>query len=158
MDTEYFQGGYIPTRIGGNIRRIGDPASRTVTTYDESGAVVSTRPYTPEENADADARAADAQAESVAAQLETDATADLTNLRAAIDQLALLLADNTTTGSIRAWKAPIANNATLTGAQGKALADLLIDDTQATRKIARQVLRLAKAMVGDYASADVGTE
>lgn len=33
----------------------GDDTARTVTTYDESGAVTSTRPYTPEENAAADA-------------------------------------------------------------------------------------------------------
>ena len=76
----------------------------------------------------------------------------------AVDALALLLADNSTPGSIRAWKAPITNNQTVTGAQAKALADLLIADAQATRRIARQTLRLARAMVGDYNSADVGTE
>ena len=45
----------------------------------------------------------------------------------------------------------------------RALADLIIDiaqraidDAQATRRIARQTLRLARAMVGDYTSADVG--
>ena len=108
----------------------------------------------PKTQAEIDAATAAANA----AQLEADTTTDLTKLRASIDQLALLLADNTTVGSIRAWKAPITNTANLTGAQGKALADLLIDNTQATRKVARQVLRLAKAMVGDYASADVGTE
>lgn len=46
----------------------------------------------------------------------------------------------------------------MSGAQAKALADLLIADAQATRRIARQTLRLARAMVGDYSTADVGTE
>ena len=36
-----------------------DSTARTVTTYDESGTVTSSRPYTPAENAAADARAAD---------------------------------------------------------------------------------------------------
>ena len=43
----------------GAIRERGDDATRTVTTYDETGAV-STRPYTAEENAAADAAAAQA--------------------------------------------------------------------------------------------------
>ena len=94
----------------------------------------------------------------VAQQLHADTAADLAKLRTAIAGLATLLSDNTTTGSIRAWKAPITNGATLTGAQGKALADLVITDAQATRRIARQVLRIARTLVGDYSSADVGTE
>ena len=44
----------------------GDDATRTVTTYDESGAVIETRPYTPDENAAADA-AAQLSAEQAAA-------------------------------------------------------------------------------------------
>ena len=40
----------------------------------------------------------------------------------------------------------------------RALADLLINQTQANRHVARQVLRLAKEMVGDYDDADVGAE
>ena len=39
-----------------------DHAARTVTTYDESGAVTSTRPYTADENAAADAALAEAAA------------------------------------------------------------------------------------------------
>ena len=96
--------------------------------------------------------------EAVQTQIKTDAAEDLTRLQQAITDLATLLGDNTTTGSIRSWKQPIANNSTLTGAQGKALADLLISEAQATRRIARQVLRLARSMVGDYSSADVGAE
>ena len=109
----------------------------------------------------AEQRAAELAARQQAATrdaLTADTTADLTKLRAAIDSLALLLADNATAGSIRAWKAPITNAQTVTGAQAKALADLLIADAQATRRIARQTLRLARSVVGDYSSADVGTE
>lgn len=109
------------------------------------------RPWTPEELA---TRAA----QQVQEQLATDTTADLGKLEQAIKDLATLLGDNTTAGSIRSWKAPITNNSTLTGAQGKQLADLLISEAQATRRIARQTLRLARSMVGDYSSADVGTE
>ena len=45
---------------GSVLREHGDDATRTVTTYDESGAVTSTRPYTAEENAAVDAALADA--------------------------------------------------------------------------------------------------
>ena len=133
-----------------------DDATRTVTTYSDTGTIAGTRPYTADENAAADAAQAEAQAQAVAGQLTADTTADLTKLREAVDSLALLLADNATVGSIRAWKAPITNNQTVTGAQAKALADLLIADAQATRRIARQTLRLARSIVGDYSSSDVG--
>ena len=46
-----------------------DDATRTVTTYDESGVVASTRPYTAEENAAADAAIT---AAAVRAQQEAD--------------------------------------------------------------------------------------
>lgn len=109
------------------------------------------RPWTAEELA-----AREQQANQQA--LTTGTTTDLSKVRDAIDKLAILLADNTTSGSIRAWKQPITNAQTLTGAQGKALADLLIGHAQATRKIARQVMRLAKLQVGDLGSVDVGAE
>ena len=44
----------------GTLRLTLDDATRTVTTYDETGAVTSARPYTTEENAAADAALADA--------------------------------------------------------------------------------------------------
>ena len=46
-----------------------DDASRTVTTYDETGAVTSSRPYTADENATADSAIAEAAAQ---AQREAD--------------------------------------------------------------------------------------
>ena len=42
------------------VSRFEDDQARTVTTYDETGAVTSTRPYTADENAAADATVADA--------------------------------------------------------------------------------------------------
>ena len=44
----------------GVVRFRADDTTRTVTTYDETGAVTSTRPYTDDENAAADAVLADA--------------------------------------------------------------------------------------------------
>ena len=118
--------------------------------------------------------------DAIAAQLEADTTADLTKLSDSIAVLALLLGDATTVGSIRQVIGTTTdaagtttlralgkqtNTAVVSAASIKGLIDrcidlaqLSIDDAQATRKIARQTLRLAKAMVGDYGSADVGTE
>ena len=104
-----------------------------------------------------DELAAEAE-QQVAEQLQQDTVADLTKLTQAITDLQTLLGDNTTEGSIREWISPITNSQTLTGSEGKALARLVISQAQANRRIARQVLRLAKAMVGDYNSADVGAE
>lgn len=158
MRTIYHAGGFLASSSSGNVAEVWDDTARTITTYDETGALIGARPYTASENAEADAALADAARAAVGAQLTADTTADLTKLRAAIDSLAVLLGDSTTAGSIRAWKAPITNNQNVTGSQAKALADLLLADAQATRRIARQTLRLARAMVGDYSTADVGAE
>ena len=144
--------------MDGRLIEFHNDTTRTVTTYDSAAAATSTRPYTADENTAADAAAQQQAQQQVQAQLATNTTADLTKLQQAITNLATLLGDNTTMGSIRSWKAPITNNDTLTGAQGKALADLLISEAQATRRIARQVLRLARSMVGDYSSSDVGSD
>jgi hypothetical protein len=45
----------------GVIRERGDDTTRTVTTYDASGTATSTRPYTADENAAADAAAVEAR-------------------------------------------------------------------------------------------------
>lgn len=155
------------------------PSDDATTTHDESVTLVdglpvqtwTPRPWTVDEVA------ARAQAAS-AATLTADTTADLTKLREAIDALAVLLADDTTAGSIRAVMGPAGaaagtgslralkaqtNTAVVTAASVKALIDLnitlaqrSIDDAQAGRRVARQTLRLARAMVGDYTSTDVG--
>ena len=155
-----------------------DDATRTVTTYNAQGAVTSTRPYTAAENVAADAAAVQATLATNAAILAADTTADLTKLRESIDALALLLADEGTVGSIRNIMGPSgatagttslralkaqSNTAVVSAASVKALIDasialaqLSINDAQAGRRIARQTLRLARHMVGDYSSTDVG--
>ena len=65
----------------GVIRERGGDTTRTVTTYDATGAVTSTRPYTAEEDAAADAAIA---AQAATAQYEAQQAAD----RAALDALA----------------------------------------------------------------------
>ena len=157
------------------------PADTDTTTTDYSVTLVggvptetwTTRPWTTDELA---ARARQA----VAATLTADTTSYLTKLRAAIDALAVLLADDTTTGSIRQIMGPsgatagtgslralkaqtntnVVNAASIKGFIDQVinLAQRSIDGDQATRRVARQTLRLAKAMVGDYSSADVGAD
>lgn len=157
-----------------------DDAARTVTTYNATGAVTSTRPYTAAENADADERAAGETRAAVAAALAADATADEAKITQAIEDLLVLLADGTQAGSIRAIIGPStatagttslralrqqSNTAVVSAASIKAfigltidLAQRVIDDAQATRKVARQTLRLARLATGDYSTADVGAD
>jgi hypothetical protein len=155
------------------------PADDATTTHDESVKIVSglpvqtwtPRPWTVDELA---ARTAAANA----ATIQADTTADLANLTQAIADLAILLEGDATVGSIRNLMGPSgaaagtgnlralaaqSNTAVINAASIKALirvnidlAQLSINDVQATRRVARQVLRLAKALVGDYSSADVG--
>lgn len=155
------------------------PKDTDTTKHDESVTLVDGLPvqtWTPRPWT-ADEVAARAQAAN-AATLTADTTADLTKLKEAIDALAVLLADATTAGSIRAVMGPAGaaagtgslralkaqtNTAVVTAASVKGLIDLnitlaqrSIDDAQAGRRIARQTLRLARAIVGDYSSTDVG--
>lgn len=131
------------------------------------------RPWTPEELA---ARASAA----VASTLTTDAAADEAKIAQAIADLLTLLGDDTQAGSIRAIVGPStatagttslralrqqSNTAVVNAASIKALIGLtidlaqrVIDDAQATRKVARQTLRLARLASGDHSSADVGAD
>ena len=153
-----------------------DDTTRTHTDYTTTPPTV--RPYTAAENAAADAAVAQATLAANAAALAADTTADLTKLRESIDALALLLADESTVGSIRNIMGPSGatagtsslralkaqnNTAVVSAASVKALIDasialaqLSINDAQAGRRIARQTLRLARHMVGDFSSTDVG--
>lgn len=63
----------------GAVIYLADDASRTVSTYDETGAVTSARPYTAQENADADALAPSWQIQAARATL-TDTTKLATRL------------------------------------------------------------------------------
>ena len=74
-----------------------DDTARTVTTYGPTGQVTNTRPYTPAENAAADARAA-----ASAAQDAARARAELAD--AALDATAALMEDAHTDGA--AWTQP----------------------------------------------------
>ena len=116
----------------------------------------------------------------VAATLAADALSDEVKIEKAIAKLATLLGAATVPGSIRATIGPDtatagttslralkaqSNTAVVTAASIKALIgltidalQLVIDETQATRRIARQTLRLARLQTGNYASADVGTD
>lgn len=63
-----------------------DETTRTATVYDEHGEQVSTRPYTAEENAIADAADTAALEESNRASIEESLAAALADLQAVIDQ------------------------------------------------------------------------
>ena len=164
----------------GSLAERWDDAARTVTTYGSTGQVTNTRPYTAQENADADVRAAGETQAAVAAALAADAGADEAKIAQAIATLLVLLGDDTQAGSIRSIVGPSgatagttslralrqqSNTAVVNAASIKAfigltinLAQLVIDDAQATRRVARQTLRLARLATGDHSSADVGTD
>ena len=168
------------TFTNGILRERRDDTTRTVTTYDTAGQVAETRPYTAQENADADERAAVETRAAVAVALTTDAGADEAKIAQAIANLLVLLGDDTQAGSIRAIIGPSgatagttslralrqqSNTAVVNAASIKALIGLtidiaqrVIDDAQATRKVARQTLRLARLATADYSTADVGTD
>ena len=168
------------TFTNGVLRERRDDTTRTVTTYDESGQVTGARPYTTAENAAADAAAAQTALAATAAQLTTDAAADEAKIAQAIADLLTLLGNDTQAGSIRAIVGPSgatagtgslralrqqSNTAVINAASIKALIGLtidlaqrVIDDAQATRKVARQTLRLARLATADYSTADVGTD
>jgi hypothetical protein len=161
------------------VVEVARPADTPTTTHDYTVTLVGNvptvtyvaRPWTVPEAA---AYAAGINAETIKA----DTTADLANLTQAIADLATLLEGDTTVGSIRNLMGPSgavagtgnlralaaqSSTAVISAASVKALirvnidlAQLSINDVQATRRVARQVLRLAKALVGDYTSADVG--
>ena len=164
----------------GKTRATWDDTARTVTTYDETGALTSTRPYTAQENADADERAASEARAAVAVALVADAGADEAKIEQAIANLLILLGDDTQAGSIRSIVGPSgatagttslralraqSNTAVINAASIKALIGLtidlaqrVIDDAQATRKVARQTLRLARLATGDHSTAHVGAD
>ena len=170
----------IETYIDGILREFRDDTSRTVTTYDTAGQVTGTQPYTAQENTAADERAAGETRTAVAATLAADAGADEAKIAQAIEDLLTLLGDDTQAGSIRAIIGPStatagttslralrqqSNTAVVNAASIKALIGLtidlaqrVIDDARATRKVARQTLRLARLATGDHSTADVGTD
>lgn len=157
-----------------------DDATRTVTTYDQSGNVTSTRPYTDTENDAADAAATQAAAQQVAAQLTADTILDMPKIAQAIADLVLALGDETVAGSYRAIMGTSSDPAGTTSLRAlrsqtntdiasaktiKAVIGFLIDVIQldrtvaaAERRIARQVARLGRTATGTDTSADVGQD
>ena len=76
----------------GTVKERGDDATRTVTTYDETGSVTSSRPYTADENATADSAIAEAAAQAqreadrlTVRQIITDLQAEKARAQAVID-------------------------------------------------------------------------
>ena len=98
--TYYSDGRLHQMFIGASVVLFADDSTRTVTTYDESGAVTSSRPYTAEENASADALAA-VEADRLAREAtRTTIKAIVTDLRAekARAQVVIDKPNNTITG------------------------------------------------------------
>ena len=155
------------------------PDDTATTTTDPGwtvGTTTVTRTWTPRPWTAAELTARDQQ--TVAATLRTGTTTDLAKVQQAITDLQTLLGDTTVTGSIRAVMGDPAapsgtgslralrsqsNTAVISAASIKALIGLTIDLAQrvidgdaATRRVARQTLRLARLTVGSLDSADVG--
>lgn len=157
------------------------PADTATTTTDLSYALISGAPTQvwterPWTQAELDQQARQA----VATQLVTATSTDLTKLNDAITALATLLADDTVAGSLRAIMGPStaaagtttlralkaqSNTAVVAAASIKGLINCcidvcqrVIDGDQASRRVARQTLRLARQMAGDYTSAHVGLD
>lgn len=113
-----------------------DDTARTVSEYDGEGDVISSRPYTAEENAAADAAQATAQTRANEETLRFDAAAQLAVLLASIDTLQAVTDK--------------ANNQ-LGPADTKTVA-------RETRRVARQLVRLTRLLVGALDTTNAGPE
>ena len=74
------------TYTDGVLRQRWDDTARTYTEWDAQGVQISTRPYTTEENAAADQRAAAALLVTNEATISTNLQQDLATMQAIIDQ------------------------------------------------------------------------
>lgn len=108
--------------VDGKLRQFWNSTARTYTEYGESGEVLNTRQYTPEENARLDAEIALAQAKSTRAAQRALIKAIITELVAEKDRVQLVID-----------KA----NASITGADTK-------DVARAAKRIADAAIDLAK--------------
>lgn len=134
-----------------------DDTARTITTYDEQGAVIESRPYTPDENAAADAAAQAATQQANAATLTTDAGTDLPKIEQAIADTLALLGPNDQEGSIRHHRTTVLTNQYSVSAQ-RAQDDLILALAVVVRRLSRQVARLTRLQTGYLDSADVGQD
>ena len=134
-----------------------DDDTRTVTTYDESGNVTATRPYTEAENAAADAAAQAAALQANAVTLTTDAGTDLPKIEQAIADTLALLGPNDQAGSIRHHRTTVLTNQYSVGAQ-RAQDDLILSLAVVVRRLSRQVARLTRLQAGYLDTANVGED
>lgn len=134
----------------------GDDETRRVTYYNDEGVLIGEADYTDEQNAEADAAVQAANALAVSTTLVVDAVNDFSNIEQAITDLKQLLGDNTTEGSIRSWRSSLTNSYEV--ARFRELADLLIKQSRANRRVARQTLRLARLVTQQLDSSDVGDD
>ena len=123
----------------GRVTSDHDDTTRTVTTYDETGAVTSTRPYTAEENAAADAAIQ-------AAVLDANRKALLDGLKAVIDAAVARQADVQTVLDT--------TNSTINGSPASYLKTI----ARATKRQDRTIIRLARLAGNPVSSADTGTD
>lgn len=113
-----------------------DDTARVVTEYDGEGVVISSRPYTAEENAAADAAAGLSAASVNESTLRADAAAQIDVLLASIATLQVVTDKS--------------NNA-IGGADTKTVA-------RECRRVARQLVRITRLLVGALDTADAGPE
>ena len=126
------------TSAGGVIRERRDDATRTVTTYDATGAVTSTRPYTAQENATADAQAA---ADLTAANRQ--ALTGTTSLQGRLDRLALYKTDVDLTAVL----AQTNNQALATATLNRALKTMIRREERLTATVALLVRLIDPALL-----------
>lgn len=117
----------------------GNDTTRTVTTYDESGAVTSTRPYTADENATADAAAAQEVVRTNAEILRNglQSVIDASIARQAVYQTVL----NTDNATIKSNPAPYIKDVARQGKRSE-----------------RAIIRLARLVGNLTTTADTGTD
>ena len=123
----------------GLVRERWDDATRTVTTYDESGAVTSTHPYTADENATADAAAAQEVVRTNAEILRNglQSVIDASIARQAVYQTVL----NTDNATIKSNPAPYIKDVARQGKRSE-----------------RAIIRLARLVGNLTTAADTGTD
>ena len=107
----------------GELRERADDATRTVTTWDAAGQVTSTRPYSPEENAAADSRAASEQAQAQREATRAAVRAIVDDLRAEKARAQAVI--DATNATINAGPAPYVKDV---ARAAKRIADAAIDD------------------------------
>lgn len=124
----------IEATIDGVVSERWTDETRTYERLDPDGTVVETRPYTPEENAEADVRDEHVGREATASELRTEAADSITTLLASIDTLQAIVDKP---------------NNQITAADTKSVA-------RESRRVARQLIAVTRLVVGALESGDIG--